>query len=471
MRMNQKKYLLSVMVGLLMTLACSFLVWGDAKPSQTITGPRQITMTVDQMQSLNYQAQSRIRYTSSNSAILQVRSDQKIRALKSGKAYLYVEALSSGTYTYTRLTVPVTVQQASQKVSISSVGTMGTGENVTLSVTSKSSCTYTSSNSTIASVNAQGLVVAKEPGTVTITVKAKATTKYLAATSSIKITVVRKYTIIQVNDLTKKTLKNYRVTYGKTFTFPSYADHTDETFIGWSTRPNAALSQVNYYAGQKITAKRNMKLYGVFYKNSALKMPALPSLSSSYGKIVIVGDSRMYRTYLRLRQQGYFNKNKNVVFVAGEGEGLPWFENTAQNQVMKHLSSTGKPTAVVLALGVNRIQCQDDYYTAYQKFATKVKGKKCRLFVTSVNPYNNSQIKKVGGYQRPEEYLYTRNSVLHSLPSYKYIDTCAYLRKNGYVHDSGFHYDTGSSDGVHYSGTTYMHIFAYIMNYVNRSAY
>ncbi len=268
-------------------------------------------------------------------------------------------------------------------------------------------------------------------------------------------------------------IKTLTVNHQDQFSFPSIEDTNTSVFIGWATRPNGTLSNVKYYPGDAITVSSDKKVYAVYFEKSRLTRPgSLPRLSSKYGQVIIVGDSRANRTYLRLKALNYFDKNTNVKFIFKEGAGLRWFYSEGGITRLRELVSSGKsqkPTAVVMMLGVNQLNENQNYYSVYTSLANELSAKNCKLFLTTINPISSYQIQKVRGNTVEDRDLLKRNENLKRIPGYTVIDTRKYLLQNGYIFDRGIPSDTGVDDGLHYDTTTYLRIFTYVMNAVNRS--
>ncbi len=113
----------------------------EQKPLQKIQGPSSLDVKVGLPITLSYKASGRIVYKVSNSNIIKIENG-KLIGLKVGSAKLYVAALSSGKYRYTRIYIPVNVTRQSQNISVGKIPTLYPNKRVALNVQSGSSRTY-----------------------------------------------------------------------------------------------------------------------------------------------------------------------------------------------------------------------------------------------------------------------------------------------------------------------------------------
>ncbi|MCD7883677.1 MAG: fibronectin type III domain-containing protein, partial [Lachnospiraceae bacterium] len=86
------------------------------------------------------------------------------------------------------------------------------GKTTTITASGKGTLSYTSSNTSIATVNSKGKVTALKPGTVTITVKAAGNSSYKAASKTVKIKVI--LSTGKISSLTN-TSKGIKIKWGK----------------------------------------------------------------------------------------------------------------------------------------------------------------------------------------------------------------------------------------------------------------
>lgn len=145
--------------------------------------------------------------------------------------------------------------------------------------------------------------------------------------------------------------------------------------------------------------------------------------------------------------------------------------------MMKEIASAGgKPTAVVINLGVNDLKHDGSdvnfsaekvagRYVAYMKqLAEKLRGKNCRLFYMSVNPVNGAMQSRKAS--RREGEIRTFNNALRKglRGTFGFLDTNTWLHENGF--STGRLYEE-LDDGVHYEARTYKRIYNYCIKAVN----
>lgn len=158
-----------------------------------------IAETFTLVPTLNTKAGGAVTYTSSNTAVATISSAGKITAVKSGTTTITVKSYNGKTKT-----CKVTVKSAPTAVNINvAAATIGVGETLTVKGTVKNGAgaiSYSSSNTAVVTVTANGVISAIKTGTATITAKsyngktakctitvlAAPTTVYLEETSGIK---------------------------------------------------------------------------------------------------------------------------------------------------------------------------------------------------------------------------------------------------------------------------------------------
>lgn len=181
-----------------------------------------------------------------------------------------------------------------------------------------------------------------------------------------------------------------------------------------------------------------------------------------YDKIIMVGDSRTYRTY---HQFGI--TAPNVSFIAKSGQGYVWLTTTAVNKLKKAISDSDGKTAVIFNFGVNDMW-NIDFYLEYMNTEILDLSESAGFdpYYMSVNPVSETKYKKNGynARNRNMSQIICFNKKLKSglNEKYHYIDTYSYLMK---------YYDTDKMtlpDGLHYTQKGSQIIFdlcqAYLVN-------
>jgi hypothetical protein len=163
------------------------------KKSQSISVKTPATKTYgDKAFSLNASAKTALTYKSSNEKVATVDKTGKVTIVGAGTATIAITAAEDATYSKATKDVKVTVNKASQSISVSKTSYSKTYGDKAFSLGAKAQGTlsYDSSNKKVATVDKNGKVTIKGAGTATITIKAAATTNYKAATNkTVKVTV------------------------------------------------------------------------------------------------------------------------------------------------------------------------------------------------------------------------------------------------------------------------------------------
>lgn len=274
--------------------------------------------------------------------------------------------------------------------------------------------------------------------------------------------------------------KLYKTVYpeGKTLYFPSAMSKTGGMILGWS-RTKGKHTNPEYFTGDPLPASGNA-FYMVEYRKSDDREISNSKLisPSNYGHVYIVGDSRS--NMARAVVSPYV---KNVTFIAKSGMGLHWLKGDSLSperpgayyqlvaELRKNAGKSKKKSAVVFNLGVNDLYNATAYAQFMNAMAPTLKKYNCDLYFMSVNPVNeafyNYRYAKTGigqVYRTEPRVTYFNNVLKSQLNSrfYKYIDSCTYLRKTGWL----TWYVNGYYDGLHYTNNTTKRIYNFMMQKV-----
>ena len=163
--------------------------------------------------------------------------------------------------------------------------------------------------------------------------------------------------------------------------------------------------------------------------------------STAVKKLIFVGDSRTVGM-----KNAVDSEDPNDVWSCQTSMGLDWLKSTGVPAVESHIT---QGSHLIILMGVNDLYHVDSYISYMNSLVSKVNSKGGKLYFVSVNPtsrsadYLNSDINSFNSKMK---------SGLSS--SIKYIDTHTYLKNNGF----------SSSDGIHYTSTTYKQIYTLIKN-------
>lgn len=180
--------------------------WITTEQTISYTSLPQSSMTVGGSHSLNASAQGTLSYSSSNSTVATVNSNGVISALTSGNTTITITATAYDDNVnlvhYTSATTSISVDiysSTTQTISYTSLpSTFNVGDTHSLGASTSptgGTLSYSSSNSSVASVNSSGVITALATGTTTITITASAYDDdtnfihYTSATTSVTCTV------------------------------------------------------------------------------------------------------------------------------------------------------------------------------------------------------------------------------------------------------------------------------------------
>lgn len=174
--------------------------------------------------------------------------------------------------------------------------------------------------------------------------------------------------------------------------------------------------------------------------------------------IHFIGDSRTVGMQQALTYGGQDLTNHR--FTARVGKGYSWLVTQSQLQELP-------PSILIINLGVNDLGNLKNYQALYETYA-QTYWKNCSIYIVSVNPcrhpctsVSNGQIEAFNTSMQQWINTYNAENVSASAETFPihYIDTYHMLLTEGY----------SSSDGLHYSATTYEKIYDYILNSIQES--
>ena len=135
---------------------------------------------------------TKVVFYSKNKDVATVNSKGVIRGVKRGDAIIGVKAYGTDEYRTTYKFIKVHVIRKIQNLQINLLPTtVYTNQTIALNPKAKTTILYKTSNPNVATVK-NGKIYTKNPGSVTITIKAKATKKYENRTKTLHLTVIKK---------------------------------------------------------------------------------------------------------------------------------------------------------------------------------------------------------------------------------------------------------------------------------------
>ncbi len=161
------------------------------KPLQTITAS-DLSLTYPESGTIEISGnEGDLSFSSSDTNIAEVDGSGKVTAKRAGTATITITAAETAEYRETSKEITVTVAKANQTITASNLSlTYPNKGKITVSG-NKGTLSYTSSKTSVATVDASGNVTAKGAGSATITIKAAATSGYNAASRQITVTVAK----------------------------------------------------------------------------------------------------------------------------------------------------------------------------------------------------------------------------------------------------------------------------------------
>lgn len=161
-----------------------------------------------------------------------------------------------------------------------------------------------------------------------------------------------------------------------------------------------------------------------------------------YSKYVFVGDSR----YVGMEK--YSDPYKDV-FISEVGVGYSFL---TQN-MSKIIAECDSDTALIIGLGVNDLVNCTQYISTINDLAVNTD---CQIYYMSVNPVDDITAQS-HGYNMNNSSIEEFNSTIKA----QLNDDIVFIDTNKYLNDDGYE----STDGIHYSESTYEKIYLYLKGF------
>lgn len=252
------------------------------------------------------------------------------------------------------------------------------------------------------------------------------------------------------------------------------------TMMGWATTSGLSTRAGHkvYEVGETITLRNSMKLFAVTFDRSkekpysAADIPALNT--SSYSRVIFVGDSRTNYQEEAFRKEFSPETLHGYSTISKPGKGLAWLMSDGYPELMRQLSEEAphqKPVAVIFNFGVNDLVNADKYMDFMKAIAPDLKKKNCVLFYMSVNPASELTLQNRGITKVAQSDIIAFNARVRAelckTGLYQYIDTYTELYNKGFAY---MNRPQLKDDGLHYSVSTYVQIYAYCIRQINAYA-
>ncbi len=194
---------------------------------------------------------------------------------------------------------------------------------------------------------------------------------------------------------------------------------------------------------RKKVTDTNKTVNGVTYK---FDKNGVGTIVEDASAVIFVGDSRTVGM-----SQAVSSTKDGPFFIGKESIGYNWLVNTASSQIDSYLKDY--PAAkVVFAFGINDLGNISNYISYYNKLISKYP--KASFYMMSVNPVNESTAKKWSTVTNSQ--ISSFNTKLKNAFPSQYLDVYSYLNKNGF----------STTDGVHYTASTYKTIYNYVVSLI-----
>lgn len=151
---------------------------------------------------------------------------------------------------------------------------------------------------------------------------------------------------------------------------------------------------------------------------------------------ILVGDSRTVAM-----KEAMSSSADSTVYIAKEGEGYKWFQETGLAELKSALAESPSKT-VVFNLGVNDVENISLYLTLYKELVQTYPD--AAFYFMSVNPVNEEKTKGITNAQ-----IQNFNGSLQEIFSTRYLDCYNYLIQNGFDTVDGLHYTQDTSKAIH----------------------
>ena len=214
MREKSKKILVYFcMLSLLLSASMLFPVKTTAatRKNQTIQASNLTVRVGEKNRKVNAKAKTSLSYKSSNPSVVGVSPQGILTPKKGGTVKLTIYAKATSKYNSTKRDITVKVLRSKQSISASNITVYAGESGRKLNAKAKTTLSYKSSNPSIVGVSPKGVLTPKRPGTVTIRINAKATSKYDSATRTVRVS-VKRFNSTTVTLRPDRTYRDYDIT-------------------------------------------------------------------------------------------------------------------------------------------------------------------------------------------------------------------------------------------------------------------
>ena len=169
--------------------ATRYVIVKVVKRNQKVSA-KNLNLKVGESASIGAKAKTGLKFKSSNSSVVSVSSNGIVKAKKGGAAKITVYTQGNSKYNQAYKVVTVKVAKRNQKVSAKNV-IVNVGESASLDASAKTGLKFKSSNTEVATVSSNGVVVGKNVGTAKITVYTNGNGTYNKASCTVTVNVTK----------------------------------------------------------------------------------------------------------------------------------------------------------------------------------------------------------------------------------------------------------------------------------------
>ncbi len=308
--------------------------------------------------SLSKTTDGTVTYSSSNTSVATVSSSGTVTIKGAGSATIRASSAATNKYTSASASFSLTVNKAYQSVSSNySALSLTIGNSATLSGSAVGSISYSSNNTSVATVNSSGKVTGVGAGTATITISAASTSNYYSASKTVSVTVNKKTPALSFGG------SYVNLNYGNG-TFSNALNKTTDGTVTYSSS-NTSVAAVNSSSGlvtingvgtATITARAsetsNYKSGSTSYSLTVNK--GFQSISCNYSSISLkVGNSATLRVS-SVGTVSYSSSNTSVATVNSYGKVTGVGEGTATITISAASTSNYKAASKTVSVTVSK---------------------------------------------------------------------------------------------------------------------
>ncbi len=198
----------------------------------------------------------------------------------------------------------------------------------------------------------------------------------------------------------------------------------------------------DYYVGDTGERLTNCEVDG-YYLDSEGKKTEMPAETATAH--IFMGDSRMVGMSSVVSASDTF-------FIGKTSMGYSWLESTASTELASCLALYSR-AKVIMAFGINDLYNISNYIDYYNTLIKKYPS--ANFYFMSVLPVDEAKEQQYGYTVTNSEIKSFNNQLRNAFPT-SYLDVYSYLESDGF----------STSDGIHYTNSTYQKIYDYVISLI-----